>query len=261
MVTPQQPGNIRLVQDMVLAIERGEIQSSQDIDDYVANQAWNGGPPWDLINSVRNAHPLITRSNSLQADMFGEQDLRDVFLRGINKTFNRDIGSFSPVGQRAMSNAFSRFQAQEPIRNFTGQHELGDSFAIALRQPEMSPSSLGTSLSNILNLVSQGGFTDDGGLQFADPNANTASQRPLTPEENQAQLMFGTRFNDPNIAARTAFQPFLSGVAPRLRSAVSNNLSDRFDTQIASNPLSFDTSQQRFNLMDHINRMFNTGLR
>jgi len=148
-----------------------------------------------------------------------EQNLRDVFLRGTAGAFGRELPSFTPAGQQALTGAFNRFQDVSPITNFFPGQEQGQAFQSFLGAPRPTREGLQGGIDRILE-----------GFQAS----------PQGPVGAQFQARFGT----PQAAASAAIQPFLAGVAPRLRGSLAGILENQAASRFALNPEQFQTPQQ-----------------
>jgi hypothetical protein len=162
-----------------------------------------------IFNTIRNQRQRLLE----------QQGQRDVFLRGAGEAFGQPVSDFTPFGQRALSSGFNRFQDINPITNFFPQQEQGQAFQSFLGAPRPTRAGLQTNIDQILNAAN----TDPTGQQ---------------------QAIFQASFGTPEQAASAASQPFLAGVAPRLRSSLGNILQNQFASQLALNPEQFQTRDQ-----------------
>ena len=156
-------------------------------------------------------------------DLLGRQTGRQQFLRAIMGATGRPLGGFGADAQGALGTAFGRFQDIAPITRgsyFTGtpERERGLRFQDFLSGGGSGDASVRESLGNLLT-----GFQGGGVEQMAD---------------------FMTRFPTSTAAARAGIQPYLTGVAPRQREAMANNLLNLIEPRLATQAGQFQTPDQ-----------------
>ena len=156
-------------------------------------------------------------------NLLGRQTGRQQFLRGIMGATGRPLGGFGADAQGALGTAFGRFQDIDPITRgsyFTGtpERERGLRFQDFLSGGGSDDASLRQSLAGLL-----GGFQGGEVEQMAD---------------------FMTRFPTASSAARAGIQPYLTGVAPRQREAMANNLLNLIEPRLYSTPGQFQSPEQ-----------------
>ena len=155
--------------------------------------------------------------------LLGAQTGREQFLRGIMGATGRPLGGFAPAAQRALGTAFGQFQDIDPITRGsyfggTPERERGLRFQDFLSGGGSGDASLRESLGNLLT-----GFQGGGVEQMAD-------------------VM--TRFPTASSAARAGIQPYLTGVAPRQREAMANNLLNLIEPRLHTTPGQFQSPEQ-----------------
>ena len=155
--------------------------------------------------------------------MLGRQTGRQQFLRAIMGATGRPLGGFGADAQGALGTAFGQFQDIDPITRGsyfggTPERERGLRFQDFLSGGGSGDASLRESLGNLLT-----GFQGGGVEQMAD---------------------FSTRFPTATAAARAGIQPYLTGVAPRQREAMANNLLNLIEPRLHTTPGQFQSPEQ-----------------
>jgi hypothetical protein len=156
-------------------------------------------------------------------DILGRQSGRQQFLRAIMGATGRPLGGFGADAQGALGTAFGQFQDIDPITRgsyFTGtpERERGLRFQDFLSGGGSGDASLRQSLGGLLT-----GFQGGDVEQVAD---------------------FMTRFPTASRAARAGIQPYLTGVAPRQREAMANNLLNLIEPRLFTTPGQFQSPEQ-----------------
>jgi hypothetical protein len=246
----------QVLQDLILLIRRGDpsvateaqrvayIQSQTHPDELAGTtpeQFYQQAvlPTLSRIN-VPTAAPVIS-SEPLSAgpgfgvgerDLLERQDEEAQYLRGIMGATSRPLGRFLPEARKALGSAFSRFGAQESLMQPTPDviggpvRERGARFQDFLTGPARTSSDLSGALASLIEAFRGG--------------------QPGAISDFMARFPTGTS------ALQAGIQPYLTNVAPRQRAAVSSNLMDLLEPQLAMDPQAYQDPAQIVGLFDQL---------